>query len=149
MAKAKKSTVFFCQECGFESSKWMGQCPGCKAWNSFVEETVSQNIISTTGKKASVVSAKEPALLSDVSLSKEDRIVIGIDELDRVLGGGIVPGSLSLVGGDPGIGKSTLLLQVCQKLAAQGRKVLYISGEESLKQIKIRAMRIGDRKSVV
>ena len=144
MAKAKKSTIFFCQECGFESSKWMGQCPGCKAWNSFVEETISQNMISTAGKKASVVSAKEPAVLSEVSLTKEDRIVIGIDELDRVLGGGIVPGSLSLVGGDPGIGKSTLLLQVCQKLAAQGRKVLYISGEESLKQIKIRAMRIGE-----
>ena len=144
MAKAKKSTVFFCQECGYESTKWMGQCPGCKAWNSFVEETISQNIVSTTGKKTSAISSKEPAVLSSVSLSKEDRIRIGIDELDRVLGGGIVPGSLTLVGGDPGIGKSTLLLQVCQKLAAQGRKVLYISGEESLKQIKIRAMRIGE-----
>lgn len=144
MAKAKKSTVFFCQECGYESTKWMGQCPGCKSWNSFVEETISQNIVSTTGKKTSAISSKEPAVLSSVSLSKEDRIRIGIDELDRVLGGGIVPGSLSLVGGDPGIGKSTLLLQVCQKLAAQGRKVLYISGEESLKQIKIRAMRIGE-----
>lgn len=144
MAKAKKSTVFFCQECGYESSKWMGQCPGCKAWNSFVEETVSSNIVSTSGKKTAVPSSKEPSVLSAVSLSKEDRIQIGIDELDRVLGGGIVPGSLSLVGGDPGIGKSTLLLQVCQRLAAQGRKVLYISGEESLKQIKIRAMRIGE-----
>ena len=142
MAKAKKSTIFFCQECGFESSKWMGQCPGCKAWNSFVEETVSTNIVS--GKKTSAISSKEPSVLSDVSLSKEDRILIGIDELDRVLGGGIVPGSLTLVGGDPGIGKSTLLLQVCQKLAFQNRKVLYISGEESLKQIKIRAMRIGE-----
>lgn len=144
MAKAKKSTVFFCQECGYESSKWMGQCPGCKAWNSFVEETVNQNIVSSNGKKASAISSKEPAVLSSVSLSKEDRVEIGIEELDRVLGGGIVPGSLSLVGGDPGIGKSTLLLQVCQRLAAKGRKVLYISGEESLKQIKIRAMRIGE-----
>ena len=142
MAKAKKSTVFFCQECGFESSKWMGQCPGCKSWNSFVEETVSTNIVS--GKKTSAISSKEPSVLSAVSLSKEDRILIGIEEWDRVLGGGIVPGSLTLVGGDPGIGKSTLLLQVCQKLAFQGRKVLYISGEESLKQIKIRAMRIGE-----
>lgn len=142
MAKAKKSTVFFCQECGFESAKWMGQCPGCKAWNSFVEETVTTNIVS--GKKTSAISSKEPAALSSVSLTKEDRIQIGIDELDRVLGGGIVPGSLSLVGGDPGIGKSTLLLQVCQKLASQGRKVLYVSGEESLKQIKIRALRIGE-----
>lgn len=144
MAKAKKSTVFFCQECGYESTKWMGQCPGCKAWNSFVEETINQNIVSSGGKKSSAISSKEPAVLSSVSLSKEDRIEIGIEELDRVLGGGIVPGSLSLVGGDPGIGKSTLLLQVCQKLAAQGKKILYISGEESLKQIKIRAMRIGE-----
>ena len=142
MAKAKKSTVFFCQECGFESAKWMGQCPGCKAWNSFVEETVTTNIVS--GKKTTAISSKEPAVLSSVSLTKEDRIQIGIDELDRVLGGGIVPGSLTLVGGDPGIGKSTLLLQVCQKLASQRRKVLYVSGEESLKQIKIRAMRIGE-----
>ena len=142
MAKGKKSTVFFCQECGYESTKWMGQCPGCKAWNSFVEETVTTNIVS--GKKTSAISSKEPAALSSVSLTKEDRIQIGIDELDRVLGGGIVPGSLSLVGGDPGIGKSTLLLQVCQKLASQGRKVLYVSGEESLKQIKIRALRIGE-----
>ena len=144
MAKAKKSTVFFCQECGYESTKWMGQCPGCKAWNSFVEETINQNIVSASGKKTATISSKEPSVLSLVSLSKEDRVEIGIEELDRVLGGGIVPGSLSLVGGDPGIGKSTLLLQVCQKLAAQGRKVLYISGEESLKQIKIRAMRIGE-----
>lgn len=142
MAKAKKSTVFFCQECGFESAKWMGQCPGCKAWNSFVEETVTTNIVS--GKKTTAISSKEPAVLSSVSLTKEDRTQIGIDELDRVLGGGIVPGSLTLVGGDPGIGKSTLLLQVCQKLASQRRKVLYVSGEESLKQIKIRAMRIGE-----
>ena len=144
MAKAKKSTVFFCQECGYESIKWMGQCPGCKAWNSFVEETINQNLVSASGKKTSAISSKEPAALSTVSLSKEDRVEIGIEELDRVLGGGIVTGSLSLVGGDPGIGKSTLLLQVCQKLAMQGRKVLYISGEESLKQIKIRAMRIGE-----
>lgn len=144
MAKAKKGTVFFCQECGYESSKWMGQCPGCRAWNSFVEETIQQNIVNTSGKKTSAISSKEVAVLSSVSLTKEDRVEIGIEELDRVLGGGIVPGSLCLVGGDPGIGKSTLLLQVCQRLAAQGRKVLYISGEESLKQIKIRAMRIGE-----
>lgn len=144
MAKAKKTTVFFCQECGYESSKWMGQCPGCKAWNSFVEETVGNSIVSMGGKKGSPAEMKEPTVLSQVSLSKEDRITIGIEELDRVLGGGIVPGSLTLVGGDPGIGKSTLLLQVCQRLASQGRKILYISGEESLKQIKIRAMRIGE-----
>lgn len=144
MAKAKKSTVFFCQECGYESTKWMGQCPGCKAWNSFVEETVGNSIVASGGKTSSLPEAKEPTALSRVSLSKEDRIIIGIEELDRVLGGGIVPGSLTLVGGDPGIGKSTLLLQVCQKLTSKERKVLYISGEESLKQIKIRAMRIGE-----
>ena len=115
MAKAKKSTVFFCQECGFESAKWMGQCPGCKAWNSFVEETISTNIVS--GKKSSAISSKEPSALSSVSLSKEDRTLTGIDELDRVLGGGIVPGSLTLVGGDPGIGKSTLLTQLCKNLS--------------------------------
>ena len=144
MAKAKKSSVFFCQECGYESSKWMGQCPGCKAWNSFVEETIGGNLVNSAGKKAGGDSFKEPSVLSQVSLSKEDRIIIGIEELDRVLGGGIVPGSLTLVGGDPGIGKSTLLLQVCRRLASQSRKVLYISGEESLKQIKIRALRIGE-----
>ena len=144
MAKAKKSTVFFCQECGFESTKWMGQCPGCKAWNSFVEETVTASVVSGSGKIAVRKEAKEPSVMSAVSLEKEERIQIGIEELDRVLGGGIVPGSLTLVGGDPGIGKSTLLLQVCQKLSFRNRKVLYISGEESLKQIKIRALRIGE-----
>ena len=144
MAKAKKNTVFFCQECGYESTKWMGQCPGCKAWNSFVEEAVGNSIAVSGGKKLTLGEGKEPTALSKVSLSKEDRIIIGIEELDRVLGGGIVPGSLTLVGGDPGIGKSTLLLQVCQRLTSQSRNVLYISGEESLKQIKIRAMRIGE-----
>ena len=141
MAKVKKGTVFFCQECGFESTKWMGQCPGCKAWNSFVEETVSTSVVS--GKSTVRKEAKEPSVMSSVSLEKEERVLTGIEELDRVLGGGIVPGSLTLVGGDPGIGKSTLLLQVCQKLSFQNKKVLYISGEESLKQIKIRALRIG------
>ena len=144
MAKAKRSSVFFCQECGFESAKWMGQCPGCKAWNSFVEETIGTSVLSGNNKATIRREAKEPSVLSQVSLTVEDRVQTGIEELDRVLGGGIVPGSLTLVGGDPGIGKSTLLLQVCQKLAEQKRKVLYISGEESLKQIKIRAMRIGE-----
>jgi len=146
MAKVKRSTVFFCQECGYESSKWMGQCPGCKAWNSFVEETVKNANVSGGTKALSLQERKEPSILSAVSIEKEDRIRIGIEELDRVLGGGIVPGSLTLVGGDPGIGKSTLLLQVCRRLAEQEKKVLYISGEESLKQIKIRAMRIGEFK---
>lgn len=140
MAKAK-TTAFFCKECGYESSKWMGQCPGCKEWNSFVEEPVAKKEVS--GRKLPLVKAK-PTLLSDVSIEEQDRISTGYQELDRVLGSGIVAGSLVLVGGDPGIGKSTLLLQVCRNLAAHGQKVLYISGEESLKQIKLRANRIGE-----
>lgn len=139
MAKTKK-TVFFCQECGYESPKWMGQCPGCRNWNTFVEETISPN----QGKRQEISERRkaEPVALSEISLDEEDRICTGIKELDRVLGGGIVQGSLTLVGGDPGIGKSTLLLQVCRNLADQV-SVLYISGEESLKQIKLRAQRIG------
>lgn len=139
MAKAKK-TVFFCQECGYESPKWMGQCPGCKSWNTFVEETVGPS--QTKHQEAAGRKKAEPVALSEISLDEEDRIHTGIKELDRVLGGGIVQGSMTLVGGDPGIGKSTLLLQVCRNLADQV-SVLYISGEESLKQIKLRAQRIG------
>lgn len=139
MAKAKK-TVFFCQECGYESPKWMGQCPGCKSWNTFVEENVSPS--QTKHQEAAGRKKAEPVALSEISLDEEDRIHTGIKELDRVLGGGIVQGSMTLVGGDPGIGKSTLLLQVCRNLADQV-SVLYISGEESLKQIKLRAQRIG------
>ena len=139
MAKAKKS-VFFCQNCGHEESKWLGQCPMCKEWNSFVEECV------TTSNTAAVKAAKEIRIvpLSEVKTENEERVTTEIKELDRVLGGGVVPGSLILVGGDPGIGKSTLLLQVCQKLAKKERKVLYISGEESLRQIKLRAQRMGE-----
>lgn len=139
MLKNKK-TVYFCQECGYESSKWMGQCPGCKAWNTFVEETVS--VKKSTAVKSSTVS-KEPVSLNEIDISEEERQTTKIGELDRVLGGGIVPGSLVLVGGDPGIGKSTLLLQVCRNLAEKNVSVLYISGEESLRQIKLRANRIG------
>lgn len=140
MAKAK-ATVFFCKECGHESTKWMGQCPGCKEWNTFVEEPVVKRSATTHGNSVRQVS--KPVLLSEVSLEEQDRISTGYQELDRVLGSGIVAGSLVLVGGDPGIGKSTLLLQVCRNLAAAGHRVLYISGEESLKQIKLRANRIG------
>ena len=144
MAKGK-NTIFFCQNCGYESAKWMGQCPGCREWNTFVEEQAvtgqgkGGRIKTTTG----ISEKNKPTKLSDVSVAKEDRISTGIGELDRVLGGGIVAGSLTLVGGDPGIGKSTLLLQVCRNLAGDGREVLYVSGEESLKQIKLRANRIG------
>lgn len=140
MAKGK-TTVYFCQECGFESSKWMGQCPGCKEWNTFVEETVDKK---TAGKgKQSIAREAKVMPLSEIEMTKEERVLTEYKELDRVLGGGIVPGSMILVGGDPGIGKSTLLLQVCRNLSEKKVSVLYISGEESLQQIKIRAERIG------
>lgn len=147
MAKGK-NTIFFCQQCGYESAKWMGQCPACKEWNTFVEEpaaskTPGRTAAQTSAAKASAAAA-EPVALSGVEMSSQSRFTTGIGELDRVLGGGIVPGSLVLVGGDPGIGKSTLLLQVCRNLAEARRKVLYISGEESLQQIKLRARRIGE-----
>lgn len=139
MAKAKKS-VYFCQNCGHEESKWLGQCPMCKEWNTFAEEKV----VSIKGQKSSVEKQVQAVTLSSVTTDEDERMTTELVELDRVLGGGIVPGSLVLVGGDPGIGKSTLLLQVCQKLSAMNKKVLYISGEESLKQIKLRANRMGE-----
>lgn len=139
MAKSKKS-VFFCQNCGHEESKWLGQCPTCKEWNTFVEEKV----VPAKGSVAKQARSAEVVALSSVQTDREERIKTKIEELDRVLGGGIVPGSLILVGGDPGIGKSTLLLQVCQRLSGEKRNVLYISGEESLKQIKLRAQRMGE-----
>lgn len=139
MAKAKKS-VYFCQNCGHEESKWLGQCPACKEWNTFAEEKVTPVASKTTRERAKA----QVVTLSSVETDEDDRMMTGIDELDRVLGGGIVKGSLVLVGGDPGIGKSTLLLQVCQRLSSAGRKLLYISGEESLKQIKLRANRMGE-----
>lgn len=146
MAKAK-NTAFFCKECGYESAKWFGQCPACKEWNTFVEEPVSKSKsakgIAGTSQRAAASSAPVPVEINSVSFEENDRTSTGIAELDRVLGGGIVAGSLVLVGGDPGIGKSTLLLQMCYNLSAAGKDVLYISGEESLKQIKLRADRIG------
>ncbi len=137
MAKNKKN-VYYCQNCGYESAKWQGQCPACKEWNTFVEEPASVTKSSTVANRrvADIVS------LSQVEADDQARIRTDIQELDRVLGGGIVPGSLILVGGDPGIGKSTLLLQVCQNLSRK-ETVLYISGEESLSQIKLRANRMG------
>ena len=141
MAKGRTTTVFFCQSCGYESPKWLGQCPGCREWNTFVEETVEKKSAGRAREERKAAAA--PVCLSSVPMDEEERVSSGLEELNRVLGGGIVPGSLVLVGGDPGIGKSTLLLQVCQKLSGDGREVLYISGEESLKQIKMRAARIG------
>ncbi len=138
MAKGKKS-VYFCQECGYDSAKWMGQCPKCRAWNTMVEEQVSTKKAAYSEPKARV----KPVVLSQVASDNEDRISTGIGELDRVLGGGIVRGGLILVGGDPGIGKSTLLLQLCREISGRGGSVLYVSGEESARQIKMRADRIG------
>lgn len=143
MAKGK-STVFFCQNCGYESSKWLGQCPGCREWNTMVEEPAVKKGNAASGGGMSPGTAVVPVSLGEVDIREGERMTTHIAELDRVLGGGIVPGSLTLVGGDPGIGKSTLLLQVCRYMAADGRKLLYISGEESLRQIKLRANRIGD-----
>lgn len=141
MAKGTK-TIFFCQDCGYESGKWMGQCPGCKGWNTFVEEIIDNKKGAAVLRKAATEA--KPMSLSQIDMAQETRMSTKIEELDRVLGGGIVPGSLTLVGGDPGIGKSTLLLQVCRQLSLDGRNVIYISGEESLRQIKLRAIRIGE-----
>ena len=133
--------MFFCQECGYESTKWQGQCPGCKAWNTFVEEPAQ---IVKGLRTQNFGRELKPVALKEVSLTEQSRVSTGMKELDRVLGGGIVRGSLLLVGGDPGIGKSTILLQVCRNLSAEHHKVLYISGEESLQQIRMRAGRIGE-----
>ena len=140
MAKIKKMTAFFCQECGYESAKWYGMCPSCHAYNSMVEAPKERK----TGSGAARSGPRPvPRRLDEISTENSPRIGTGSEELDRVLGGGILPGSLILTGGDPGIGKSTLLLQVFRSLAAGGHKVLYISGEESLRQLKLRADRIG------
>lgn len=144
MAKSKKN-VFFCQNCGHEESKWLGQCPACKEWNTFVEEKAAP--VKPGAAKA--MHEAQAVRLNSISTGEDERVDTGIEELDRVLGGGIVQGSLVLVGGDPGIGKSTLLLQVCQRLSDMGKKVLYISGEESLRQIKLRANRMGDFKDTL
>ncbi len=137
----KSSSVFFCKECGYESAKWLGQCPGCKAWNSFVEEP-AKTVKAVKGTAAKARSEK-PVVLSEVGFDSETRISSKSAEFDRVLGGGIVKASLVLVGGDPGIGKSTLLLQTCKALSKEGVKVLYVSGEESPAQIRMRAERLG------
>ncbi|WP_040953159.1 DNA repair protein RadA [Gorillibacterium massiliense] len=142
---AKPKTKFVCQECGFESPKWLGKCPSCEQWNSFVEEAdtpvKTQGIAGFGGMSA--VSQEKPVSITQVDSASEPRILTDNAELNRVLGGGIVPGSLLLVGGDPGIGKSTLLLQVSHSLTGKGLKVLYISGEESTRQTKLRADRLG------
>lgn len=140
MAK-KASTVFFCSECGYESSKWLGKCPACNAWNTFVEEKVVVNTGKANNRDIEKVKG-EIVKLNDVEKKQTTRIATGVGELDRVLGGGFVNGSLVLLGGEPGIGKSTLILQICDNVKVDG-KILYVSGEESAEQIKIRADRLG------
>ncbi len=141
---AKSRTIFVCQSCGHEEVKWLGKCPGCQGWNTFVEELDMSKASKNDSRSLGVDKVKEkPTPIIHIESSVDKRIHTQIGELDRVLGGGVVPGSLILVGGDPGIGKSTLLLQTSHALAAKGLKVLYVSGEESAKQTKLRAERIG------
>ena len=136
----KEKVIFFCKECGYESAKWLGKCPGCNQWNSFVEEKIKEK---SAGKKlVSNIPKSEMKKLKDIQVVKKERFTSGFGELDRVLGGGIVDGSLILLGGEPGIGKSTLVLQISDKLTAHG-DVLYVSGEESELQVKLRADRLG------
>lgn len=136
---AKTKSLFFCQECGYDSPKWLGRCPGCGAWNSMREEIVKKE----TGRGNVSISPMKPQSITSVEIEPLPRIPSGISEVDRVLGGGIVPGSLLLLGGDPGIGKSTLALQIAMLIAHQNEKILYVSGEESAAQIRMRAERLG------
>ncbi len=138
----KTKTVFVCQECGTNSPRWVGKCPNCAAWNTFVEE---QSVPHPEEQKLRVQmagTAQAPVLLQDVDVAQEKRFVTEISEFDRVMGGGVVPGSVTLIGGDPGIGKSTIVMQAGYGLARQGLKVLYVSGEESIRQAKLRADRV-------
>jgi len=137
---AKLKTVYICQECGVEVSKWVGKCPSCNSWNSIVEHKISKS--NKTNSLDSFSEKSIPRLISDIEIKNEHRLLSGINEFDRIIGGGFVPGSVILIGGEPGIGKSTLALQIALKM--QNLKVLYISGEESEKQIKLRADRVID-----
>lgn len=135
----KIKTLYVCQNCGAQSPRWLGRCPSCESWNSYVEESSSAVAVES---KSGIVYKEEPVLLAEVSSQNERRLQSGIEEFDRVLGGGIVPGSVILIGGDPGIGKSTLSLQASCALSEQKYKILYVSGEESVKQTKMRADRL-------
>ena len=139
MAKVKKA--YFCKECGFENAKWLGKCPSCGAWNSFTEEIIARESNNISSSVAGILPKARPQRVSEIEQSSHRRIDLGNKEVNRVLGGGMVPGSLILIGGEPGIGKSTLSLQLA--LTANGLKTLYVSGEESSEQIRMRASRIG------
>ena len=141
---AKLKTRYVCSECGYETTRWLGKCPACDQWNTLTETPIEAEPDAVAGKKLKQArgSGAEPVLLSEIVEEDNPRVLSGVGELDRVLGGGIVPGSLTLVGGEPGIGKSTLLLQVASNLAGKGLRVLYVSGEESARQIKLRAQRL-------
>jgi len=141
MKTKSAKTVFNCQKCGYQSPKWLGRCPECNSWNSFVEEDYTRPSVIT--KERTALYRDEPVLLRDVEIEESNRIKTEIGELDRVLGGGIIPGSVVLIGGDPGVGKSTISLQVSNQLTKQGHTVLYVSGEESVAQTKLRAKRLG------
>ena len=140
--KLTQKTNFVCQSCGFESPKWIGKCPSCQGWNTFVEELKRADLRPAKNKASRQLAPSIPQTLNQIELKDDQRLLSGISEFDRVTGGGLVSGSLTLIGGDPGIGKSTLTLQLVDKLAASGQKVLYVSGEESLAQIKLRAQRL-------
>src|SRR5687768_2499740 len=144
---AKLKTAFFCTECGNETPRWQGQCPACNAWNTLAAEPVRTTRSTRAESSRSVArtaSAAAPVRLADVATEESSRWSTGISELDFVLGGGVVPGSLVLVGGEPGIGKSTLLLQVAARLERAGHATLYVSGEESAAQVRMRADRMQD-----
>ncbi|WP_096156017.1 MULTISPECIES: DNA repair protein RadA [Bacillus] len=139
---AKRKTKFICQSCGYESPKWMGKCPGCNAWNTMTEEVEERSTGRRGAFTTGAATIRKPESITSIQTMKEPRIFTDMEEFNRVLGGGIVQGSLVLIGGDPGIGKSTLLLQVCSQLATKKHRVLYISGEESVQQTKLRADRL-------
>lgn len=134
----KTKTIFSCQSCGYQSFKWVGKCPGCEDWNTLVEEREP----SRSNARTVNISDQQPTLISDVTVDEKQRYITGFEEFDNVMGGGVVPGSVTLIGGDPGIGKSTLSLQIAYSLARRKLKILYVSGEESVKQTKLRAQRI-------
>ena len=137
----KKKTVYVCQECGYDTPKWMGRCPGCGAWNTLVEETIAPEP-AKGGLRLGLSDAQKPQPIAAVKIEDMPRFLTGSGELDRVLGGGIIPGSMVLIVGDPGVGKSSLTLRVCADVARQGKKVLYVTGEESTRQVRMRADRL-------